>query len=79
MCPDDDKASFEDISKHKFFNTNNLWVNLPKLKVRPPGCRHAAMVCCTYQCSRVTSTSEYSLRQVSRRRGSIFPEDRCLH
>jgi len=33
MCPDDDKASFEDISKHKFFNTNNLWVNLPKLKV----------------------------------------------
>ncbi len=35
MCPDDDKASFEDISKHKFFNTNNLWVNLPKLKVGP--------------------------------------------
>lgn len=34
MCPDEDKASFEDISKHKFFNTNNLWVNLPKLKVR---------------------------------------------
>lgn len=34
MCPDDDKATFEDISKHKFFNTNNLWVNLPKLKVR---------------------------------------------
>ena len=33
MCPDEDKASFEDISKHKFFNTNNLWVNLPKLKV----------------------------------------------
>ncbi len=32
MCPDEDKASFEDISKHKFFNTNNLWVNLPKLK-----------------------------------------------
>lgn len=33
MCPDDDKKSFENISKHKFFNTNNLWVNLPKLKV----------------------------------------------
>uniref|UniRef100_A0A7R9V765 UTP--glucose-1-phosphate uridylyltransferase n=1 Tax=Chlamydomonas euryale TaxID=1486919 RepID=A0A7R9V765_9CHLO len=32
MCPDDDKAAFEDISKHKFFNTNNLWVNLPALK-----------------------------------------------
>lgn len=36
MCPDEDKASFEDISKHKFFNTNNLWVNLPKLKARAP-------------------------------------------
>lgn len=32
MCPDADKASFEDIGKHQFFNTNNLWVNLRKLK-----------------------------------------------
>lgn len=32
MCPDDDKASFEDINLHKFFNTNNLWLNLRKLK-----------------------------------------------
>ena len=34
MTPDADKAAFEDISKHKFFNTNNLWVNLEKLRVR---------------------------------------------
>ena len=33
MTPDEDKKAFEDISKHKFFNTNNLWVNLEKLKV----------------------------------------------
>eukprot|EP00878_Enallax_costatus_P000468 GHUV01000560.1.p1 GENE.GHUV01000560.1~~GHUV01000560.1.p1 ORF type:complete len:478 (+),score=117.87 GHUV01000560.1:292-1725(+) len=32
MCPDADKSLFEDISKHQFFNTNNLWVNLPMLK-----------------------------------------------
>jgi UTP--glucose-1-phosphate uridylyltransferase/phosphoglucomutase len=32
MCPDSDKDKFEDISLHKFFNTNNLWVNLRKLK-----------------------------------------------
>jgi UDP-N-acetylglucosamine pyrophosphorylase len=32
MCPDADKAAFEDISTHQFFNTNNLWVNLPQLK-----------------------------------------------
>ena len=32
MIDDADKAAFEDISKHKFFNTNNLWVNLEALK-----------------------------------------------
>eukprot|EP01026_Neomeris_dumetosa_P001635 TRINITY_DN10408_c0_g1_i1.p1 TRINITY_DN10408_c0_g1~~TRINITY_DN10408_c0_g1_i1.p1 ORF type:complete len:476 (+),score=83.55 TRINITY_DN10408_c0_g1_i1:57-1484(+) len=32
MCPDEDKKSFEDIKLHKFFNTNNLWVNLDMLK-----------------------------------------------
>jgi hypothetical protein len=28
-----DKGYFEDVSRHKYFNTNNLWVNLPMLKV----------------------------------------------
>jgi len=32
QCPDADEASFQDVSKHKFFNTNNLWVNLEALK-----------------------------------------------
>lgn len=32
MCPDADKAAFEDIEKHQFFNTNNLWVNLEALQ-----------------------------------------------
>jgi UTP--glucose-1-phosphate uridylyltransferase/phosphoglucomutase len=32
MCPDADKAAFEDIARHRFFNTNNLWVNLRALK-----------------------------------------------
>ncbi|KAF6255969.1 UDP-glucose pyrophosphorylase [Scenedesmus sp. NREL 46B-D3] len=32
MCPDADKGFFEDISRHRYFNTNNLWVNLPMLK-----------------------------------------------
>ena len=29
---DTDKASFQDISRHRYFNTNNLWLNLPQLK-----------------------------------------------
>jgi UTP--glucose-1-phosphate uridylyltransferase/phosphoglucomutase len=32
MCPDADKAAFEDITLHRYFNTNNLWLNLPALK-----------------------------------------------
>ena len=27
QCPDEDEKAFQDVSKHKFFNTNNLWIN----------------------------------------------------
>ncbi len=32
QCPEADQAAFEDITRHKYFNTNNLWLNLPALK-----------------------------------------------
>ena len=32
QCPDGDLDQFQDISKHKFFNTNNLWLRLDVLK-----------------------------------------------
>lgn len=32
QCPAADTDSFQDISRHKYFNTNNLWLNLPALK-----------------------------------------------
>ncbi|MCA9973401.1 MAG: UTP--glucose-1-phosphate uridylyltransferase [Anaerolineales bacterium] len=32
QCPDADKAAFQDVSRHRYFNTNNLWLNLPALK-----------------------------------------------
>jgi phosphoglucomutase len=32
MCPDEDEDAFQDISVHRFFNTNNLWIRLDKLK-----------------------------------------------
>jgi len=32
QCPDEDADAFQDVSKHKFFNTNNLWINLEALK-----------------------------------------------
>lgn len=32
MCADADEGAFQDITKHRFFNTNNLWIRLDKLK-----------------------------------------------
>ena len=32
QCAKNDEDAFQNISKHKFFNTNNLWVRLDKLK-----------------------------------------------
>jgi UTP--glucose-1-phosphate uridylyltransferase len=32
QCPDDETASFQDISLYKFFNTNNLWIDLRALE-----------------------------------------------
>merc|ERR1740129_1882444 len=32
QCPDEDEKAFQDTSKYKFFNTNNLWVDLVALK-----------------------------------------------
>ena len=32
QCHADDTDAFQDISKHKYFNTNNLWIRLDRLK-----------------------------------------------
>ncbi|MFQ5436929.1 MAG: UTP--glucose-1-phosphate uridylyltransferase, partial [Anaerolineae bacterium] len=32
QCPDQDTAAFQDIRRHRFFNTNNLWLNLASLQ-----------------------------------------------
>ncbi len=32
QCPDEDMDQFQDITRHKYFNTNNLWLNLEKLR-----------------------------------------------
>ena len=32
QCAEEDEAAFQDITKHRFFNTNNLWIRLDKLK-----------------------------------------------
>eukprot|EP00889_Picochlorum_renovo_P006599 jgi/Picre1/33629/NNA_001109.t1 len=38
MCPGKDKPIFEDIEVHKYFNTNNLWLNLKHLKSTLESC-----------------------------------------
>ena len=32
QCPDEDVAEFQNIEKHRYFNTNNLWIRLDSLK-----------------------------------------------
>merc|ERR1719454_2192335 len=32
QCPEEDEKAFQDTSKYKYFNTNNLWVDLGALK-----------------------------------------------
>jgi len=32
QCPDEDEKEFQNVEKYKYFNTNNLWVDLPALK-----------------------------------------------
>lgn len=32
QCPTDDMAAFQDIGRHRYFNTNNLWLHLPTLQ-----------------------------------------------
>ena len=32
QCPEDDLTAFQDISRHRYFNTNNIWVHLARLK-----------------------------------------------
>ena len=32
QCPAADEAQFQDVARHRFFNTNNLWVRLDHLK-----------------------------------------------
>jgi len=32
QCPEEDKSAFQNVSRHRYFNTNNLWFHLPTLK-----------------------------------------------
>jgi UTP--glucose-1-phosphate uridylyltransferase len=32
QCPEEDQAAFQNIQRYKYFNTNNIWVNLRRLK-----------------------------------------------
>lgn len=31
QCPDEDEAAFQDVGRHRYFNTNSLWLHLPTL------------------------------------------------
>ncbi|MGD8883612.1 MAG: UTP--glucose-1-phosphate uridylyltransferase [Desulfobacterales bacterium] len=33
QCPQDEMAAFQDITRYRFFNTNNIWINLNSLDI----------------------------------------------
>lgn len=39
QCPAEEEAEFQDIRKYRYFNTNNLWLNLRALKQRLDDCQ----------------------------------------
>ena len=48
QCPPGDETAFQDITRHRYFNTNNLWVNLQVLKTimaERKGVLGLAMIC----------------------------------
>lgn len=32
QCPDDDLDAFQDVARHRYFNTNTLWLHLPSVR-----------------------------------------------
>jgi len=34
QCPDNEQESFQDVNLYRYFNTNNLWINLQALKAK---------------------------------------------
>lgn len=32
QCPPDETADFQDVARHRYFNSNNLWIHLPSLR-----------------------------------------------
>jgi UTP--glucose-1-phosphate uridylyltransferase len=32
QCPDEDLEAFQNVDRHRYFNTNNLWLHLPSLQ-----------------------------------------------
>ena len=42
QVPDEDQEAFEDVERHRFFNANNIWVNLRALRAGARGARRRA-------------------------------------
>ena len=45
QVPDEDQEAFEDISVHRYFNANNIWVSLASARREAPGGRRRARAC----------------------------------
>ena len=83
QCPKDDLPEFQDITRHRYFNTNNLWVNLKALKdvldvnenvLKLPLIRNAK----TVNPRDPNSTPVYQLETAMGAAIAVFPEAQAL-
>ncbi len=84
QCPPTDYESFQDINHHKYFNTNNLWLNLKALKthmveqdniLKLPMIRNAKTVDARDNCS----TPVYQLETAMGSAIAIFDGAQAVH
>ncbi len=83
QCPPEDTNHFQDITRHKFFNTNSLWLNLPALKnklVEKGNILGLAMICNakTVDPRDPASTPVYQLETAMGAAIAVFPQAQAI-
>lgn len=83
QCPEQDREHFQDITRHRYFNTNNLWVDLPALwKLMKEGQKAPVLPLIrnskTVDPADHTSTPVYQLESAMGSAISVFKEARAI-
>lgn len=84
QCPSSDLADFQNIQKHSFFNTNNIWIKLDALKsllAQKKGVLDLPLICNQKKVNTLdpSSSDVYQLESAMGAALSVFPNATVLH